>query len=994
MLFYVLAMTLTSLGVFAQNNITVKGTVISSSGEKLPGVSIALQNSSKGSTTDQDGKFSIEADGKGTLVFSFVGFQTQTVSINGRTQISVSLTETDRTLDEIVVVGYGQQTRKSLTSSISTITAKDLNRGAISDPTQLLQGKVAGLNITKSGDPNGRPSIILRGASTLREGDASQPLFVIDGVVGADLATVAPDDIMAMDVLKDAAATSIYGSRAANGVIIITTNRPKDGQTFASYKSYIASETVSNTIDMMSGDQLRSYLTKNGKSLGPADDTGANTNWQDVVAQRGFSQNHNVSFGGGNKSTNYNASINYFKQDGIIKSSSLDRLIGRLSIEQYALNDKLKMGLTLATTQSNSGIVPFQDVLLINRLRYLPTVSPFNTDGTYYENLARSNYYNPSGIIDNATVTSNSKTFLANFRATLKLPAGFSYDVSATVQNNQTNGTQFYNDYYTTNYNNIAFTTNYTVIGGRNGLAVRNTYENTNTLFENYITYNKAFGKHNVNVIAGYSWQQTLNGDGFQANNTNFPTNDTQANFLGLGNSQAVSGFVVDYGGNNYSKLRLISDYARLNYSYAGKYFIQGSVRRDGSSAFGANNRWGYFPSVSAAWGIDGENFMKNQNVFSELKMRLSYGQTGNSLGFNPLVSLLRYGNVGTFLVNGATLSAIGVVQNPNPDLRWEKTAMSNIGLDFGILKNKITGTLDLYSKTTTDLIWTYDVDPSVYLFRQLTANAGEMSNKGIELTLNYTPVKTQNFTWTTSINMAHNRNILVSLKGEGLQADSLLIAAPNGGGQTGSTVQVLLSGQPVGQFYTFQYAGRNEAGVSQFTSSKGGTTLVPLNKNDYFLAGNAQPKLLLGWNNTIAYKQFDLNFFFRAVLGHQIMNTVRADFNRPQEAGSYNVLVETGDEPIGDFNSFRYSDRYIESGSFLRLDNATLGYTVKTKKNYIKNLRFYLSGNNIFVLTKYKGIDPEVNMGGLTPGVDWTRFGNGFYPKTRTFMFGVNVGF
>jgi TonB-dependent starch-binding outer membrane protein SusC len=994
LLFCLVFLACTSFGVFAQNTIRVSGIVSSSDGEKLPGVSVTVKSSSTGTMTDPNGKFSIDAGTNASLVFSYIGFETQTVEVNGRSQISVKLKESDTSLDEIVVVGYGQQTRKSLTSSISTIKAEDLNRGAITDPTQLLQGKVAGLNITKTGDPNGRPSIILRGASTLREGEASQPLFVVDGVVGADLATVAPDNILSMDVLKDAAATAIYGSRAANGVIIITTNRPKDGQTFASYKAYVATESVSNTIKMMSGDQMRSYLTKNGKSLGPADDTGANTDWQDVVSQKGFSQNHNLSFGGGSKSTNYNASINYFDQDGIIKGSGLNRFIGRLSIEQYALKDKLKMGVTLASTQTNSQIVPFQDVVLINRLRYLPTVSPLNEDGSYYENLARSNYYNPLAVIDNATVKNNSKTSLANFKATLKLPAGFSYDVSASIQNNQTNGSEFYNDYYTTNYNNIAFTTNYTVVGGRNGLAVRNTYENKNTLFENYLTYNKTFGKHNVNAIAGYSWQQTLNGDGFQANNTNFPTNDTEANYLGLGNSQAVSGFAVDYGGNNYSKLRLISDYARLNYSYAGKYFVQSSLRRDGSSAFGANNRWGYFPSLSAAWGIDGENFMKNQNIFSELKLRVSYGQTGNSLGFNPLVSLLRYGNVGTFLVNGVTLSAIGVVQNPNPDLRWEKTTMSNIGLDFGIMKGKITGTLDLYNKRTTDLIWTYDVDPSVYLYRQLTANAGEMSNKGVELTLNYSPVKTKSFTWNTSVNFAHNKNLLVSLKGEGLQADSLLMAAPNGGGQTGSTVQILLSGQPVGQFYTFQYAGRTEAGVSQFDAKKGGTTLVPQNKTDYFLAGSAQPKLLIGWNNSFTYKQFDMNFFFRSVLGNKIMNTVRADFNRPQEAGSYNVLVETGDEPIADYNAFKYSNRYIESGSFLRLDNATFGYSINTKKDYIKNLRLFLSGNNIFILTKYSGIDPEVNMGGLTPGVDWTRFGNGFYPKTRTFMFGVNASF
>ena len=985
---------LAGMSVQAQESIQIQGKVTSSDGETLPGVTVSVKSGKGGTFTDDKGSFSIQAPSNGTLVFSFIGYETQEVAVNNRSSISVTLMSSSELLEETVVVGYGTQTRKSLTTSITTIKSEELNVGAISNAAQLLQGKVAGLNITRSGDPNATPSIILRGASTLREGEASQPLFVIDGVVGADIATVAPDNIVSVDVLKDAAATAIYGSRAANGVIIISTNRPSTGQTSVSYKGYVASETISNSIEMMNADQLRSYLTANGKSLGPDDDTGANTNWQDEISRVGVSQNHNLSFGGGSKSTSYSASLNYFDQQGIIKTSGLNRLIGRINLEQYALNDKLKLGFSLASTSTNSRFVPFQDVVLENRLRYLPTVAPYTADGELYENLARSRYYNPLGIINNATEKGNSKTTLGNFKATLKLPAGFSYDISASMQNNQTNNSQYYNSYYTENYNNIAFTTNYTVVAGRNGLAVRNTYENKNTLFENYLTYNKIIDKHNINAIVGYSWQQTLNGDGFQSSNTNFPTDDIQANYLGLGNYQSVSGFLVSYGGNNYSKLRLISDYARVNYGYAGKYFLQASLRRDGSSAFGANKQWGYFPAVSAAWGIDGENFMKNQSLFSELKLRLSYGATGNSLGFNPLISLLRYGNVGTFYFNGSLLSAIGVVQNPNPDLGWEKTTMSNAGLDFAILKSKLKGTLDVYNKRTTDLIWTYSVDPSVYLYNQLTANAGEMSNKGVELTLNYSAISTSKFTWNTQLNLAHNQNTLVSLKGQGLQADSLLIADPNGGGQTGSTVQVLLSGQPVGQFYTFKYAGKNDDGVSQYYDSEGNLTLTPQNKKDYFLAGNAQPKLLLGWNNSFTFGNFDANFFFRSVLGNKIMNTIRADFNRPQEAGSYNVLAETANEPIGDYNAFKYSDRYIENGSYLRLDNATLGYTLTPKSDYLRNIRFSLSGNNIFILTKYKGIDPEVNLGGLTPGVDWTRFGNGFYPKTRTFMFGVSANF
>jgi iron complex outermembrane receptor protein len=986
--------------VAAQSTLQVKGKVTSSDGP-LPGVSIQVKGTGSGATTDADGNYFITVPNESaTLVFSFIGFLAEEVPVNGRTVIDMLLMEDITTLTEIVVVGYGTESRKNLTSAISTIKTEDLNRGAISDVGQLLQGKVPGLNISRSGDPNRAAAIVLRGASTLRDG-AQSPLFVIDGVIGADISLIAPDDITSIDVLKDASATAIYGNRGANGVIIVTTKRPTKGDGLLTYSGYVGIDKVSHEYEMMDANQLRNFVTDNGLAFNPADDVGANTNWQkEVQRSTAVSHNHNLSLNGGGDKTTYIASLNYFNQEGVIRESGLKRIIAKLAVEQKAFRDKLKLGISLTNSFSDAKYIPYRNTVLSQMVSFLPTVPVRNADNTYFEFTSNNHNtdYNPVAMLENAEERSKYNTILGSFSAQLQLPFNLKYNLQASYQRLTTNYGAYYNSYFTNTFESVRSTpdppenpTNIN-ISGRDGLAVRNTYQYTNIIFENYISWDKEFGRHAVNAVLGYSWQENTNGDGFQTSSTNFLTDDLTYNNLGLGNPYAIKDFRVNYGPSLYDQIRLISDFVRVKYDYDERFLLQVSVRRDGSSAFGVNHRWGYFPSVGAGWRISKEAFMDNVSIVSDLKLRASYGVTGNSSGFNAYTSRLLYGFVGTTEYLGNTINAISAIQNENPDLRWEKTATANIGLDFSILSDKVSGSLEVYDKRTTDVIYPYPVNTNQYLYSQLVANVGEVSNRGYELSLSSDVVSKADFSWNTTLNLAHNRNKIVTLSNDVFKADSIRIFTPDGGGQSGASIQVLMSGQPIGTFYTYKYAGKNESGVSQYVNSDGTLTSDPtqLSVADYQVLGNAQPKLLLGWTNNLRYKNFDLNLFFRGVFGNKIMNVTRADLFRPGTATINNIPVDAASESANDFNSYRYSSRFMESGNYVRLDNATLGYNFKNLGQDVKRLRLYVSVNNLFLITNYKGIDPEINQGGTAPGVD----ARNFYPKTRTFLVGVNASF
>ena len=975
----------------------VSGVVKDSKGDPLSNVTVSVKGEKKAVATVANGTFSINAAQGATLLFSAVNFEPAEIKVGEANSYTVVLTEKQTVLSDVVVVGYGKSSRKNLSSSVVTIKPEDLNKGAIGDVGQLLQGKVAGVNITASGDPNRSAAVILRGASTLNSSQG--PFYVIDGIPGADIATVAPDDIASVDILKDAAATAIYGNRASNGVIIITTKKGKKGQTQVTYSGYVASEKVSSQLDMMDAAQLRAFVTKNSLAFTPADDKGASTNWQKAIEKNNaLSHNHNISLSGGGEHTTYNASLNYLSKEGILLNSDLKRVIARISLEQTALNDKVKFGINVTNSNSDANDLPYRNTILLQSALYLPVSPITNSDGSYFENFIKSGYYNPVAMLNNSQMNTKYNLLIGSFNTQVKLPFGLTYDFNLSYQNSSYLFGSYLDKYFTTKYNSMydnpdpGYSGHTLQAFGSNGQATRSSFTDRKKVIESFLTWDKKIGYHTVNVVAGYSWQDNIIGDGFQVTTSNFPIDNTSYNNLTLSSPSTYGSGLYFGAGGAYQHTRLISDFGRLNYNYKEKYLLQGSIRRDGSSVFGKNNQWGYFPSVGAAWRITQENFMKSQTIFSDLKLRGSYGVTGNASGFNAYTAQFISGSLGTYYYNGVGLTAaFGPTQAANFDLQWEKTATTNVGIDFTILKGKLSGSFDWYNKNTTGMIYGYRVDPILVPSGRITANGGSINNKGIELSLNATPVKTNNFSWNTSINFAHNKNEITKLTNPlFIGGDSVSVSYPEGSGQSGSSLQLLKEGHPLGQFFTLEYAGKNSAGISQFVSANGTLTTTPT-RADYRYEGDAQPKLVAGWSNTFKYKDFDLNLFIRGVFGNKIFNATRADLFRPTTAMSSNILADAADESPADGNAYKYSSRFIESGSYIRFDNATLGYNVKGINNkYIRSLRVYTSVNNLFTITKYKGIDPEVNQGGIAPGVDY----NNFYPKTRTFLLGANVSF
>jgi TonB-linked SusC/RagA family outer membrane protein len=988
-----------SINSWAQKT-EVSGVILDDKNLPLPAANILEKGTTRSVVTDFDGKFKMSVSNpNAVLVVSFLGFTDQTVKLDGtKTNLTIKLASATTSLEQVVVVGYGKGSRKNLTTSITSIKAEELNKGAISDVGQLLQGKVSGLNISSSGDPTRTASVVLRGASTLNSSQG--PFYVIDGVPGVDISMISPDDIATIDVLKDAAATAIYGNRAANGVIMVTTKKGSKDRTQIAYNGYVGWEEVSNQLDMMDASQLRAFTTKNNLNFTPENDKNANTNWQKEILRSSMAQSssHNLSMSGGGKNGNYTASITSLNKEGVLLKSDFSRVIARLSVEQFAFDDKVKFGLNVTNSNSKYVNVPQRNTVLLQSINHLPVSPVRNADGSFFENFTSTGYFNPVALIEHGTDETKTNNLVGNLTAEVKLPFGFTYNLNIAHQKLTTSHGEFYDSYYS-QYNSSNFYNNpdppqtkSLINFGVNGSALRNNYENTNNIVESFLTWDKTLGVHKIKAVLGYSWQENTLGDGFQATATNFPVDNVGYNNLALSNYTSVNGYVVNFGDSRaYQKTRLIGEFARLNYNYQDKYLLQGTIRRDGGSVFGENNRWGYFPSVGAAWRVDKENFMKNQQIFSDLKFRGSYGVTGNSSGFNAYTAQFISGSLGTFYYNGQQIGAYGPNQAANPDLKWEKTATTNIGLDFGLFNGKVTGAIDLYDKKTTDMIFNYAVNPVLVPVGTIVANGGAMSNKGIELSLGATPVKTANFTWSTNLNLASNKNKIVKLTNPFfIGGDSIRRVQPDGGGQTGSTLQIFKEGKPLGQFFTLKYAGKDAAGVSQYVAKDGSLTTTPAIGVDYHYAGSAQPKVLLGWGNNFQYKKFDLSIFFRGVFGNKIFNATRADLFRPSTAMTTNILADAANESPNDLNAFKYSSRFIEDGSYIRLDNMTLGYNFGKVSKFIQSVRVYQTINNLFVITKYSGIDPEVEQGGTAPGVD----SNNFYPKTRTFMFGLNVIF
>lgn len=992
------------LAMMAQTKKEIKGVVTDSKGQPAASVTVNVKGTNTNVVTKADGSFTIRAAEGEVLVFSAVNFAGYEETVTGSNSIMVSLKEKTGELNDVVVIGYGKASKKTLSSAVTTVKPEELNKGVISDVGQLLQGKVPGLNISSSGDPNKGASVVLRGASTINS--PGGPFYVIDGVPGADITTIAPDDIASIDVLKDAAATAIYGNRAANGVIMVTTRKGKKGAAQTSYNGSVGIEKVSGRLKLMDANELKAYLAANGTSLSPVDDKGANTDWMKAIQREGAtSQNHNLSISGGSEKSTYSASINYLNKEGILQKSKLERVIARIGLEHHALNDKVKFNLNVSNSQSKANYTPLQNVALLQAAIHLPTSPVKNADGSYFENFATSGYFNPVSIIENAKDDTKYSTLLGSFNTEVKLPFNLTYNINLSYQKTTSMHGEYYNSYYSSYYKSTSFYSNpdpgigvgkqqLASLFGTNGAALRSAYENTTANLETFLTWDKRIKAHNFNVVLGYSYQRNTSGDGLQATNTNFISDYTGYQNLAQGNYAAVSGnYTVQFGDNTYGETKFISDFARLNYSFKDRYLLQGSIRRDGSSVFGGNNQWGYFPSLGLGWRMKEEEFLKNVNFISDLKLRASYGETGNALGFGPYSAQQIYSSLGTYYNNGAFATAMGIVQGANPDLKWEKTATKNLGLDFSLFNNKVGGSIEVYEKVTTGMVFKYQVNTAIVPGGSAWGNGGKMTNRGIEISLNTTPVKTANFSWNTAINVAANRNRIVSMSGPEkfhVVYDSILYTTPEVSSQSGVTLQLLTAGRPLGQFFTARYAGKNSAGVSQFLKHDGTLVGKPTFRTDFWDAGSPHPKLLFGWTNTFRYKNLDLNVFLRGALGQKVYNATRAGLSAVHTATLYNLSSYASEDKVNDENNFVLSDRYIENASYVRVDNLTLGYNVKVKSEYVKSVRIYSTINNLLVITGYKGMDPEVNMGGASLGVDY----NNFYPRTRTIMLGAMVNF
>jgi iron complex outermembrane receptor protein len=966
----------------------VTGRVTSSTdGAALPGVNIIVKGTRTGTVTDVDGNFTIEApDENSVLTFSFIGYVAEDVVINGRSTINVTMTDDIQSLQEVVVVGYGTQKKGEITSSITRVSEEEFNRGNINDPTQLLQGKVAGLQIAKAGgNPNQPFSVRLRGLSTL--GANAEPLVVIDGTIGGSLSTVDPNDIASIDVLKDASAGAIYGTRGSTGVIIVTTKSGMGVTTPAfEYSGFASIESISNTINVANREQFLQY---------GGIDYGSNTNWLDEVSRDAVSHVHNFAFTGSSAGgLSYRASLNYREIQGVVGETGFDRINARINVNQKLLNDKLSItGIVSVTNRdANEGFA--------QALRYALTLNPTapvfenrseealgrdpNLYGGFFETGVQD-VFNPIALNAQNSRTSKANDLLANFNVEYEILKGWKIGSNFSKQTTSGVGGEFY-------ANNALFSGI-----GMNGRATRSNSETSTDLFELTSTYNGQVGDFNFNLLGGYSFQH-FEFEGFTSYNTDFITNGVGFNNLGLGlginNQQAsLSSF--------REEANLAAYFGRINLNYKDLAFFSSSLRREASSRFGANNRWGNFWAVSGGFDIDRMFDIPN---IDQLKFRAGYGVTGNEPA-QRYAYLERLGRVGTGFVNGQYVPAIAPVSNPNPDLKWEEKGEFNVGLDFALLKSRLSGSIDYFIRNTSDLLNNVPVPSPPNLFGSSLVNLGEMETKGVELQLNYLIINKNDFQWSFAGNLSTFRSTLVKLNNtENAVQYRGNLGAP---GLNNTFVVRVAEGERIGQIRASQFVGYDEQGRTLMLDSEGNPTTDRNLDRDGIIAGNGLPDFTIGFSNNVVYKSFDMNFFFRGAFGHSLVNIQRAYWEHPLVAGRQNIVITDNFNP-NDAEQDAYHSGYVEKADFLRLDNASIGYTVKLRPDhFIKNLRFYIAGNNLLTFTKYSGSDPEVRYsdpGPITEGSTALGYGGDIlvpgidrrvtYLPTRSIQLGLNLKF
>lgn len=950
--------------VSAQNAILVKGSVKDEAGEAIIGASVAQKgNTSKGVISDINGDFTISVPEGTVLVVSYIGYITQ--EVEAEATVNVVLAENSIMLQEAVVVGvgYGTMRKSDLTGSIASVSADELKQGLVTSTEQLLQGKIAGLSVTQaSSDPTTGSSLRLRGGTSLSA--SNSPLIVVDGIPGVDINTVQPSEIVSMDVLKDASAAAIYGSRGANGVIIVTTNRATDTEVSRiGYNGWVSIGTVAKNIDMLSADQWRAYVRDN--EILDAVDYGADTDWLKELEQTAVSHSHNVYISNSRPNNGYRASATYQSTEGIVKHNYLNRLSGSLSAYQYGWDKRLKIDMGLNMTYDKYRAPEYGFYGIFNyALNQNPTVPVKDEDGNYTR-MGGTNMQNPVEFNENYSSEQTRYRLLAYGKLDLELLKGLHAIANVSYEYGS-----WQNRYYQPSYaanNNVGGT-------GRRQLS-----DNTNAQFEGYLNYDVMLKEdHRLNAMVGHSYLRYMY-EGFGASRSGFDTDMFLYNNLGAGND-----YRKDDVYSNKGEARLASFFGRVNYAYKSRYMFTATMRADGSSRFGKNNKWGYFPSVALGWRISDEAFMVGtESWLDNLKLRFGFGVTGNQDGIGEYKSLALLGATGGGYYDASTgtwKATYSPSQNANPDLKWESTAQYNIGLDFALF-GRLNGAIDVYYKKTSDLLWNYPVSQPPYLYSSMLANVGDLVNKGIEVTLDANVLRMRDFNWDATLTFSYNHQEITSLSNDTFQDVGTPAGQLHGiDGLSNVYTQMVKEGYPTGAFFGPRCQGIDENGE-----------YIIENPDEQVYLGSAQPKFNLGFSTTLTWKGFDFSLSAYGMFGQKILNATNMQLYTDTRMPNKNIpdgFAKLGIKP----DKITYSDYWLENGSFLRLQTITLGYTIPgTKKIGLEKVRIYGTVDNVCTLTGYSGVDPEISIDGLdSPGIDLCNV----YPRTRSFIFGLNVSF
>lgn len=963
---------------------TITGTVRNTStGDPLAGVTVRVQGKDAVAQTDEAGNFEIAAETGDVLQVSFIGFATQQVTVRSAA-VQISLTPDSEALDEVVVVGYGTQRRKEITSAVASVKEEDFNRGGMRNPLELVQGKVAGLNITRTqgSNPNSGTNIQLRGMASLS--GTNSPLVVIDGIPGGNLDLIKQGDIESIDVLKDGSAAAIYGTRGNGGVILVTTKKGKAGAPQFEYLTYGQTEIVNRRPSMLNASQFREKVVD---GLGRPYDEGADTDlYDELINKNNFSHFHNFIASGGGENSTYRASFNYEEAQGIAKQNDREQFGGRINFNQTGLNDKLTLTANIAANFSkanllggrkddNSENVPdFEQAVQRN-----PTAPLFNEDGTFYQTQAYNNY-NPLSRLAHRIDDRAQQTFSGDVRAKYQIldelsVSAFGSYVRDNWNDRRYRSTKDWDQRPESEYQGTGF-------------AYKRNELNWTKTFESTLDYNKTFNDvHTITGLLGYSYQYST-AEWFDMSTSGFTTDGfLDWNFV-AGTALTDDSLPRSTMGSFKDDNTLIAFFGRVNYNYADKYFVTAILRREGSSRFGANNKWGNFPAVSAGWNISNEDFFTNKEIVNDLKIRAGYGVTGNQ-GIPNYLSLITLGTGGVYPQNGKYYQTYGISRNPNPDLKWEQKAETNIGVDFGLFNNRLTGAVDVYYRKTSDLLYEYRAQQPSYAQSTIWYNVGEVVNKGIELQLSGSPISNDNVHWQVDFTGNYQNNKLTKLSSDIFQSDYLEFGGLPSPGNLGSSIR-LEEGGEIGSFYGKRFAGFDDAGKWLFYKADGSTGYAAdMNNNDLAYIGNGVPKFQASLGNRVSYKGFDLTVFLRGKFKYDILNTADMFFGNKKWLPN-NVLESAFGKHDQLDDDPQYSDYYLENGSFVKIDNVTLGYNFNLNTPHVRNLYVYLTARNLATITSYSGIDPELQDTGFESGID----SRGFYPRTQSWSFGVNIGF